>query len=70
MDVSLGCCRVSLKVVEWRVMRVDSRSGKCGFMFFFTFASAGCGDGYLAVFDQKTQRGQGIIIFKLIVQHQ
>ena len=23
-----------MNVVKWRVMRVDSRSGKCGFMFF------------------------------------
>ena len=58
---------VSIKVVEWRVMKVDSRSGKCGFMFFYTFASAGCGDGYLAVFDRNTQ---AIIISKLIVQYQ
>ena len=27
-------CRVSIKIVESRVMRVNSRSGKCGFMIF------------------------------------
>lgn len=30
--------------VEWRLLNVDCRSGKCGFMFLM-LASAGCGDG-------------------------